>query len=63
MFYPLGSAVAFYIKSTDEWLVGEVVDHLTFNGKVRHGVRVGARTYDVWPDISIAPAAHSGMAV
>lgn len=64
--HPLGTMVAFYWQPSDTWLTGQVVDHLTFNGKVRHGVRVSAKTavdphgidggriYDVWPDMSIA---------
>lgn len=69
---PIGSMVAFYWTPTHEWLVGEVVDHLPFAGKIRHGVRVdtptkidptgcpGGRVYDVWPDMSLAPAALNG---
>lgn len=65
--YPIGTIVEFYWQPSDQWLTGEVVDQLTFNGKTRHGVRVsgataidpqgiaGGRVYDVWPDMSIAP--------
>ena len=48
-------------------MTGTVVDAITFNGKVRHGVRVdgptdidptgcpGGRVYDVWPAMNIRP--------
>lgn len=65
--FPLGTLVAFYWRSTDEYLTGVVVAHITFNGETLHSVRVngpsaidpqgcpGGRVYDVWPDMSIAP--------
>lgn len=49
--FPVGASVAFTWRGMR--LEGTVVDHLQFNGKVRHGVLVDDRTYDVWPDMGI----------
>lgn len=60
---PLGAPVSFLWRG--QWLDGVIHDVITFNGRVRHGVRVdgpsdidpqgcsGGRVYDVWPDIPI----------
>jgi hypothetical protein len=61
MKYELGTMVAFYWRATGQWLVGKVIDHISFNDKIRHGVEVDGRVYDVWPDMAIGPAYVAGM--
>lgn len=49
---PDGTDVVFTFGG--QTLSGTIVDAITFNSKVRHGVRTAdGRTYDVWPDMDI----------